>query len=311
MYANPQDLRDGPEPLRRIRLQFASACCACGRELPRGANALHDPGRREVRCLACAPRGDEAAASTELLSEPLSEPRPEPLPQPLPQPEPLPQPDLGTAGASARREYERLRGNREERIRDRFGRRLGGLVLAVTDEPQSTRAWATGARGEEALAQALSDVPGVIALHDRRVPGTRANIDHIVVGPTGLFVVDAKRYTGQIHLRDVGGLFRSDRRLYVGRRDCSDLTDAVASQVAVVEAALEGAGIEPLPAVTPVLCFVDGDWPLFRPPDSFRGVRLESPRSLCRLVGEAQDTALDVSTVTRLVQFLATALPAR
>jgi len=33
-----------------------------------------------------------------------------------------------------------------------------------------------------------------------------------------------------------------------------------------------------------VLCFVDGDWPLFRPPSSFRGVRLEGSRSIRSLL---------------------------
>ena len=50
--------------------------------------------------------------------------------------------------------------------------------------------------------------------------------------------------------------------------------------VAAAEAALLAAGVDPFPPITPVLCFVDGDWPLFAPPDVFRGVRLEGPRSL-------------------------------
>lgn len=59
---------------------------------------------------------------------------------------------------------------------------------------------------------------GIRVLHDRRVPGTRGNIDHLVVAPAGIFVVDAKRYDGLIRVRDVGGLFKTNERLYVGRR---------------------------------------------------------------------------------------------
>ena len=69
---------------------------------------------------------------------------------------------------------------------DRFGRRLGAAILAVTDEPQSTQAWAKGARGEEKLAKALEGIEAVWTLHDRRMPGTRGNIDHIVKGPAGV-----------------------------------------------------------------------------------------------------------------------------
>lgn len=60
--------------------------------------------------------------------------------------------------------------------------------------------------------------------------------------------------------------------------------------------------------ITPVLCFVDGDWPLIAPPDVFRGVRLESARSLRkRLAGEV----LDAAAIAQLARILAAALPAK
>jgi hypothetical protein len=48
--------------------------------------------------------------------------------------------DTGTAGASAQREHDRRAGNREERIKERFGWRFGGVLLALVPEPQTTRA---------------------------------------------------------------------------------------------------------------------------------------------------------------------------
>jgi hypothetical protein len=79
-------------------------------------------------------------------------------------------------------------------------------------------------------------------------------------------------------------------------------------QVAAVESALETAGVEPMPPITPVLCFIDGDWPLISPTDVFRGVRLEGPRSLRRrLAGDA----LDAVSIARLARILAAALPAK
>jgi hypothetical protein len=36
-------------------------------------------------------------------------------------------------------------------------------------------------------------------------------------------------------------------------------------QIEGVTAALPAAGVDPLPSVTPVLCFVDGEWPLLFP----------------------------------------------
>ena len=61
--------------------------------------------------------------------------------------------------------------------------KLGGLILALSDDPQSTRAWDTGALGEERLGNRLNELASgaIRVLHDRRIPGSRANIDHIAV----------------------------------------------------------------------------------------------------------------------------------
>ncbi len=259
------------------RVKYDGVCSRCGRELHAGEVAVYDRPTRTIRCVSC-PTAPAAEA---------------------------PEVDAGVAGRSARQEHDRRAARREAAVKERWGNRIGGVVLALTDEPQSTRAWAAGARGEEKLAEALA---GFTVLHDRRVPGTRGNIDHIVVAPAGVFVVDAKHFEGRIEIRNHGWFLRPDERLHVGRRDCSALADNLGWQVAAVENALLAAGVEPLPPITPVLCFVDGDWPLISPPDVFRGVRLEGPRSLRRrLAGEA----LDEPAVTRLARVLAAALPAK
>ena len=69
------------------------------------------------------------------------------------------------------------------------------------------------------------------------------------------------------------------------------------------------AGEDPLPPITPVLCFVNGDWPLFRAPEEFEGVRLESERSIKNLVGRSNQ--LDSVDIDRLTAILANALPSK
>ena len=103
---------------------------------------------------------------------------------------------------------------------------------------------------------------GISLLHDRRAAGTRGNVDHLVIAPAGVFVVDAKRYEGLIRVRDVGGLLKVDERLFVGRRDCSTLADNMGRQVEAVERVLRSVPAKPLPPVIPVLCSVRGEWPL-------------------------------------------------
>jgi Nuclease-related domain len=271
-----------PTGLRGLRLRYAGRCVLCGVDLPVRTEALYDSRLKTVQCVSCP-------------SEQLGE-----VDGPI---------DTGVAGGSARREYERRVAARDQRVRGRFGRRLGGVILALTDEPQSTRAWARGSQGEHDLANALAQVDGVRLLHDRSVPGTRGNIDHVVIAAAGVFVVDAKRYEGTIRVRDVGGLFRKDERLFVGRRDCSKLADNMAWQVEAVQQVLGSHGIDPTPPITPVLCFVKGEWPLFSPPSSFRGVRLEGTRSIKPLLGDPQ--VLDSAAIDRLTRILAAALPVK
>ena len=61
-----------------------------------------------------------------------------------------------------------------------------------------------------------------------QAPGTCANIDRIAVTPTGVYVIDAKRYKGRPQLKIEGGFLRPrvERRV-VGTRDCSKLVDGV------------------------------------------------------------------------------------
>jgi hypothetical protein len=220
----------------------------------------------------------------------------------------LPAIDSGVAGGSAQTEFERRRDARAARVKRRLGNFLGDAVLALSNEPQSTQAWSSGAAGERRLAEALDGVKGLHVLNDRKVPGTRGNIDHIVVSTAGVFVVDAKHYKGLIRIRDRGGFLKTDNRLYVGSRDCSHLAD-MGWQVDAVRNALSAAGIDPAPPVIAVLCFVDGDWPILFPPNQYRGVRLEGKRSIKKLVSGAP--LLDPAIIDRVVRVLATSLPAK
>lgn len=135
--------------------------------------------------------------------------------------EPVEATDPGVPGASARREFERRQARREERIRAKH-KRLGGLILAVSDDPQSTRAWDVGAAGEEHLGARLNELPGPMlrVLHDRKIPRSSANIDHLAVTPNGVHVIGAKRYRGTPALVVEGGLIRPRiKKLTVAGRD--------------------------------------------------------------------------------------------
>jgi nuclease-like protein len=107
--------------------------------------------------------------------------------------------ETGTAGASARREHERRRASREARVRGKHPH-LGGLLLALGDQPRRETAWTRGAEGEATVARSLSNhlQDSAVVLHDRRIPRSRANIDHIAIAPSGVWVIDSKRYKGKV-----------------------------------------------------------------------------------------------------------------
>ena len=123
-----------------------------------------------------------------------------------------------------------------------------------------------GAGGEERVAQALTalvDSGHGYALHDRRVPGKRSNIDHLFVGAAGVYVIDAKRYkNADVSVERTGGLFSPVvETLKIGGRRKNDLVDAVLRQCDVVRGALASPEHTDIPVI-PVLCFVDAALPL-------------------------------------------------
>lgn len=273
---------------RRIKLRYVGRCRSCGQPLPAGTTAMYSSTTKAVFCLGCEPLAPLSAFD----ARPAAFTQPDPLTTPKsplvgmgrdsltwPQSADDIAPD-GTAGASARREYDRRKKSYESKTRAKHPI-LGGLMLVLNDAPQSTNAWATGAVGEERLGRRLDAMGrGTIVMHDRRIPGSRANIDHIVISSSGVFVVDAKRYQGAPRKRVEGGIFSArTERLFVGSRNCTSLVEGMQKQMSTVRSALEQAGM-PQVQLRGVLCFVDAAWPLFGGDFAVSGVDVVWPRRL-------------------------------
>ncbi|MCJ1715417.1 nuclease-related domain-containing protein [Curtobacterium sp. VKM Ac-2922] len=204
---------------------------------------------------------------------------------------------LQKAGASARREHERRLANDEAAVRARWGR-LGGVAVALTPERQSTSAWRSGAIGEERVGASLdalsSDV--VRVLHDRRRGRSRANIDHLVVTTTGVWVIDTKRYQSERPtLRVDGGILQPrTERLFVGRRDRSSLLLGMQKQLDAVRSVVD------VPVVG-ALCFIDADWPIIGGSFQVDGVHVVWPKKLSKLLRRAAGD-VDVTAVEQRLQ---------
>jgi hypothetical protein len=76
-----------------------------------------------------------------------------------------------------------------------LGAALAGLIGAVVPcAGRDIDRWRRGAAGERRTAGLLDGLPSRrwAVWHDLRVPGSRSNIDHVVAGRTGIWVVDTK-----------------------------------------------------------------------------------------------------------------------
>jgi hypothetical protein len=83
-----------------------------------------------------------------------------------------------------------------------------GWGLRFKPSPDAV-AWRRGAAGERRTARLLDPLErhGWAVLHDLAVPGSRANIDHLVIGPGGVLVIDSKHYRGRLQLDGSGRLW--------------------------------------------------------------------------------------------------------
>ncbi len=232
-----------------------------------------------------------------------------------------------SAGASSHAEYERRRALHRERVRRRrpvvlvitaIGVVAGiaflgiqpllgwALILAAVASaanalfvtPNHVTAWATGADGEARTATFLEPLraEGFRILHDRRIPGSRANIDHIVIGPPGVYVVETKSFSGQLKVRG--------NEVYVaGRRKTTMIEEAKREALAVQVALapeLEALGI----GMVPVICVHRASLPWFGA--DARGIRIVSGKDLVKRLRKA-----DPRLVTEAVERLANAAAER
>lgn len=267
--------------------------------------AVYDRSSKTVTCSACIPRersgevgvGAEPARQDSQLSEAM-----------VPEPE-EPEVFAGIAGASARLEGKRRSEKREARILKKYPV-MGKVILALSEDPQSTKAWEVGARGEEKLGRRLDGLKSdtVHVLHDRGIPGSKANIDHMVVCPSGVFVIDAKKYKGRPNLRVEGGFLRERTETFmVGSRNCTKLVLGAQRQVNLVLAALAKSELQNIPVIG-ILCFVEAEWPLLGGDFTTSGIKVLGPKKAVELIRKAGP--INAVAAQHVFRTLATLFPA-
>ncbi|MBI5088005.1 MAG: NERD domain-containing protein [Actinobacteria bacterium] len=270
-------------PTKKLSLRYAGTCRSCGAALPARTTALYDPESMTVSCISCG-----AAATPTTPAEGRIW-------------------DGSVPGAGPQREYERRRAKRQAEVDERWGR-LATMVRLMGDDPPSAMTARSGVDGERVIAVLLERHAGesLVALHGRRIPHSPAVVDHVVIAPSGVWVVDAEAHRGRVELRDTGSRRRPEHRLYVGGRDQTELITGLERRVKAVRAALEPLGLAIAP-VHPVLVFVQADWGLFGKPFDIDGVHVVWAKRLIQAVTEPGPW--DRSVIDAVARQLSAALP--
>ena len=190
---------------------------------------------------------------------------------------------MGESGGSAQRRAEHLHANGDA----------------------ASAAWAAGAEGERRVAQALSVLPEPwVVLHDRLIrPGlTESNLDHLVVGPAGVILIDAKNWGGNVTEWN-GGLYQ--HRWDAAGRPTHESKHA---EVAKVHAMGRETATRLGMPVTPVLCLAGSRSAQFGEPQQVRGIWVVP---VARLVGwlEARPRAVEDDALGRLSTLVMTEFP--
>lgn len=187
------------------------------------------------------------------------------------------------AGASADAEASRATAHRDtlDAARDRAATRAA--------------AFAAGAEGERLAAAALAPLStaGYLLLHDRAIGGA-ANLDHIVVGPSGVWLCNAKHWSGTLTV--TGGTLRQNGQ----RRDRA--LERARTERDTVGAALDTAGLH-VP-VHAALAFTSAEVE----PAELGDVTLVPVAKLAPTITAAPAT-LDARTVDRVAAALTVAFP--
>jgi hypothetical protein len=105
---------------------------------------------------------------------------------------------------------------------------------------EQARTWQRGAAGERHTARLLGRLArdGFVVFHDLAVPGSQTNVDHLVIGPTGVFVIDSKQWTGQVR-QSADGLawhnhYRLDRTLETVRWEAQAISRLLGTSAAAL-----------------------------------------------------------------------------
>lgn len=148
-------------------------------------------------------------------------------------------------------------------------------------------------------------------LNDRAIPNAKINVDHVVVAPSGVWAVDAKKWGGVIDYRPPNSK-RVKERLFVDGKDQTRKIEEIYDFLIPIAQVIG----DPKIPVHPAMAFVEAEFTLrtgfrllVKGPFVHDGVMLADPRRLIRKIN--RDGPLDAATISRTASWLNAQLPPR
>jgi hypothetical protein len=228
-------------PDRQMRLRYSGACRLCGTALPAGTHAIYEAGRRTVRCIECVSGALEAGETAgQVVSASPPAPATPPTPARLETSSAPATEDLARRAPASSVIAETLRLQSDVPTRSRIARFFGRTPLSV-----ESQTWYRGALGELEVARVLTQLdPGWTAIHAIPVGTKGSDIDHLVIGPGGVFTINTKHHQGM-------KVWVGSKRLLVNGQRTGHLRNAEfeASRTAKLLTTAAGTRVEVVPIV--------------------------------------------------------------
>ena len=178
------------------------------------------------------------------------------------------------------------------------------IAVAATANHSRTRiqAFVKGAKGEELVARSLALLPesftvfhGIAAHSQSLIPQGGADLDHVVVGPAEIFVIETKNWSGTITIENGELVCDGEPPSRPPLDQVKDATNALRTRLRSV---IEEEEIE----ITPILCFASGRLPAGQ--QGAAGVLVCNIEQLPSIIQHSGETPLSEQTQQAVIQAL-------
>lgn len=171
----------------------------------------------------------------------------------------------------------------------------GILALFILWSSRRLQSFLKGAEGEEVVARALSCLPaGHTVFNDIHLNQSNTNCDHVVVAPSGIFVIETKNWSGDI-------TFKDGQVICNGNIPSRPPLNQVKNATACLMDHLHQSGCPDAP-MHPVLCFAGSQLP--DGPHNISGVQVCTETELHTLFENTVETQLPADTINSIINEL-------